>query len=120
MGVGRASCACVRACALACVCATWARTADWDLGGWYVYISAQPGASVFVNGVEVGGRGKPAGSRTLLTHNCRIVVGVSHYLRFHNAAGAAGGEEPKDWAFANDVGARPGVVLQRLNIVCMA
>lgn len=63
---------------------------------------------MYVNGVEVGGKGKPAGSRTLLTHNCRIVVGVSHYLRFHNP-GTAGAveEDPKDWAFANEVSARP-------------
>jgi hypothetical protein len=90
----------------------------WNLGGWYVYAVPAPNASVYVNGVEVGGRGKPAGSRTLLSHGCRVVVGVSHYFRFHNptAAGAAA-VELKDWSFANEV--RPVVCAWDVSVNCL-
>ncbi len=98
-----------------CGAATWT---DSDVSGWYVYIEAAPGASVFVNGVEIGGSSiqkfaaslkssaapPPTPRRTLLSHGDRIVIGVTHYTRFHNPRDAASSSDTlMDWPAVNEV-----------------
>ena len=101
-------CDCV--CMYVCVCA-----ADWrdsDVSGWYVSLQAEPGASVYVNGVEVGSGGfasGPSGGRptkVLLHTGDRVVIGVTHYVRYHNPNDTAAVAPLADWNAVNDVRGR--------------
>ena len=94
--------------------ATWT---DADVSGWYVYLDSQPGASVFVNGAENGGSSTqrfaaslkstsappPTPRRVLLNHGDRVVIGVTHYTRFHSPRDAAPSTLLMDWTAVNEV-----------------
>ncbi len=82
-----------------------------------MYLEAQPGASVFVNGVEIGGSSTqrfaaslkstsappPTPRRVLLNHGDRVVIGVTHYTRFHSPRDAAPSTLLMDWTAVNEV-----------------
>jgi hypothetical protein len=94
--------------------------ADWrdsDVTGWYVYLQPKPGVSVYVNGEEIGTLGNRLGSsvvggsgmstpqtrRVLLTHGDRLVIGVTHYIRFHNPSDPdAQSATLADWTTVNE------------------